>query len=53
MNPTPAGGGGAIPQSLMAREEKLALAREYLERAKDQEISIAEFARDAMYGLME
>lgn len=30
----------------MAREEKLAMVREYLERAKDQEISIAEFAKE-------
>lgn len=35
-----------MPQSLMAREEKIALVREYLERAKNQEISIAEFAHE-------
>lgn len=35
-----------MPQSLMSREEKLALVREYLERAKNQETSIAEFAHE-------
>lgn len=35
-----------MPQSLMAREEKLALVREYLERAKDQETNVTEFAHE-------
>ena len=35
-----------MPQSLMSRKEKLALVREYLERARSQKTSIAEFARE-------